>query len=346
MSPDLDLLVVGGGPVGLVTALEAAKAGLAVAVAEPRTSPVDKACGEGLMPTALHQLQALGVEPAGHPFHGITYVAGGRRVSADFPGGPGRGVRRLVLHEALSKAVADAGVLVLPAAARLGAVRPTHVEVQVGDEQLHTGYVAAADGLHSTIRSDLALGLPPRGRARYGLRRHWTVAPWSRNVEVYWSNEAELYVTPVDEHTVGVAILTSTKGRSFDDWLADFPEVAQRLRGRTPASDVRGAGPLEQRTRRRTAGRVLLVGDAAGYVDAITGEGMAVGFLSAAELVDAVLADDPAAYERGWSRSTRASRLLTLGLLRASQVGPVRRALVPAAEALPGLFARTVASLA
>ncbi len=346
MSVDLDLLVVGGGPVGLVTALEAAKAGLAVAVAEPRTSPVDKACGEGLMPTALDQLAALGVEPQGHPFHGITYVAGGRRVSADFPGGPGRGVRRLVLHEALSKAVAGAGVPVLPAAARLGAVRPTHVEVLVGDEQLRAGYVAAADGLHSTIRSDLGLGLPPRGRARYGLRRHWAVTPWSRHVEVHWSDDAELYVTPVDENTVGIAVLTSTKGRSFDDWLADFPEVAERLRGCRPASDVRGAGPLEQRTRRRTAGRVLLVGDAAGYVDAITGEGMAVGFLSAGALVDAVRDHDPAAYERAWSRSTRTSRLLTLGLLRASQVGAVRRTLVPAAQAFPGLFTRAVATLA
>lgn len=298
------------------------------------------------MPTAVTRLRALGVESEGRPFLGIAYVADGQRVTADFSDGPGLGVRRLLLHEALAKAVADAGIEVVAGSARLGAVRPTHVEADVDGRPVVARYVAAADGLHSSVRVDLGLALPPRGPARYGLRRHWTVTPWSEHVEVHWSRNAELYVTPVADDQVGVAVLTAVRGRSYASWLEEFPEVAQRLSGRAPASEVRGAGPLEQRTRRRTAGRVLLVGDAAGYVDAITGEGFAVGLAGAEALVGAVRADDPESYERAWRALTRTSRMLTTGLLRASQVAPVRDALVPAASRFPSVFTRVVAALA
>jgi 2-polyprenyl-6-methoxyphenol hydroxylase-like FAD-dependent oxidoreductase len=59
-----DLVVVGGGPVGLGTAVTAAQAGLDVTVFDPRGAPVDKACGEGLMPSAVEALARIGVHPA------------------------------------------------------------------------------------------------------------------------------------------------------------------------------------------------------------------------------------------------------------------------------------------
>ena len=62
---DTDLLIVGGGPGGLATALHARRQGLSVIVAEPRERPIDKACGEGLMPGVLAALTSLGVHPAG-----------------------------------------------------------------------------------------------------------------------------------------------------------------------------------------------------------------------------------------------------------------------------------------
>ncbi len=343
----VDLVVIGGGPVGLATALGAAHSGLGVCVAEARPTPIDKACGEGLMPSAVASLEALGVDVEGHPFEGITYVdEQGRTAAAAFPSEAGRGVRRLHLHEVLSKAVRDAGIEVVSSTARLGAVRPTHVEVQLDDTVRLARYVAAADGLHSRVRRSLGLGLPPRGQPRYGLRQHWRVAPWSTHVEVHWSSEAELYVTPVSEREVGVAVLTSTRGKTYSDWVRSFPQVEQRLRGASAGSAVLGAGPLEQRTRRRTAGRVLLVGDAAGYVDAITGEGLAVGFRQAAELAKAVCADEPEAYEIAWRSVTRPSRLITLGLLQVTQMRPVRSRLVPAAQAFPTVFNSAVAALA
>src|SRR5207342_1681696 len=103
--------------------------------------------------------------------------------------------------------------------------------------------------------------------------------------------------TPVSDGEVGIAVLTAVRGRAYASWLEEFPEVAQRVSGAQAVSDVRGAGPLEQRTRRRTAGRVLLVGDAAGYVDAITGEGIALGLATAGAAVRCLAAGRVAEYE-------------------------------------------------
>jgi flavin-dependent dehydrogenase len=157
-------------------------------------------------------------------------------------------------------------------------------------------------------------------------------------VEVHWSTSAELYVTPVDERTVGVAVLTAIRGRSYDEWLLEFPDVAKRLAAAAPASVLRGAGPLLQLTRRRSAGRVLLVGDSAGYVDALTGEGLVMGSRQARAAVLAVRRDDPARYEGAWRRATLASSLMTRGLLAASGSAVIRRRLVPAARRFPSVF--------
>jgi flavin-dependent dehydrogenase len=108
MSPyDVDLLVAGGGPGGLATALHARSLGLSVIVAEPRDMPIDKACGEGLMPGGLAELTSLGVDPAGLPIRGIAYLDEHRRAEARFRDragrdSPGRGVRRTTLHAALA----------------------------------------------------------------------------------------------------------------------------------------------------------------------------------------------------------------------------------------------------
>lgn len=89
----IDVLVVGGGPAGLATAIRCALAGLQVTVAEPRAAPIDKACGEGLMPAAVARLQAIGVHPAGRPFRGIRYLDASHRADALFRGDHGLGVR-------------------------------------------------------------------------------------------------------------------------------------------------------------------------------------------------------------------------------------------------------------
>jgi flavin-dependent dehydrogenase len=103
---------------------------------------------------------------------------------------------------------------------------------------------------------------------------------------------------------------------------------------------------LRQKVRSRVAGRVLLAGDAASYVDALTGEGLSIAFGGAELLVGCVVADRPGDYDRQWRRMSRRYRLLTAAVLHASEYAPLRSRIVPAAAALPKVFAGIVNQLA
>ena len=293
------------------------------------------------MPGAVTALADIGVNPVGEDLVGIRYLAGRRAVEAPFRSGLGRGVRRTTLHTAMRSAAEASGVSLEQRCA--GHVRPDPDSVVVDGQRFR--YVVAADGLHSPVRHLLGLDERPSPRRRYGLRRHYRLAPWTSYVEVHWADSVEAYVTPVAGDVVGVAMLTSARG-SFDDHLTRFQPLRARLCDAEPLGDVLGAGPLRQRARSRVAGRVLLVGDAGGYVDALTGEGVALAVAQSRAAVAAIIDDDPMRYEHDWHTITRRYRLLTAALLGATRLRPLRRALVPTAERLPRVFAAAVDSLA
>lgn len=329
----VDLLVVGGGPAGLATAIEGARRGMAVALIERRSGVIDKACGEGLMPPAVRELRELGVVlPHGRPFAGIRYQADGCGAEARFRGGQGIGLRRIALQEALVARAEDLGV---------HRVQEEVIEIRQTSEFVEAGglrgrWLAGADGLHSRIRRSFGLERPPRHPQRHGIRRHFRAEPWSDLVEVHWDDEAEAYVTPVDDDLVGVAVLFAGHG-SFDAWLRRFPAVASRL---GPAvSTPKGAGPFEQRVARRVVGRVALVGDAAGFLDPLTGEGVGLGIAAARALVRCLVSGEGIeAYERRWLALSRRYRLTTEALLCLRQAPILRRRLVPMLQRFPSLF--------
>lgn len=345
----IDLLVVGGGPAGLAAAIHAARGGLETVVVEARAVPVDKACGEGLMPSGVGALRSLGVEVAGPggargglggvALRGVRYLDAYRSVEAPFHPGWGLGVRRTALHAALYRRAVELGVRWQ--AGRVTGVRQDGESVTAAGQRAR--WLIAADGLHSPVRRALGLGLADRGPRRYGLRRHYRMAPWTDFVEVHWSQEGEAYVTPVGSDLVGVAVLSSQRC-GFEAHLRRFPRLAERLAG-PAATAVRGAGPLRQRVRSRVAGRVLLAGDAAGYVDALTGEGLALGLASAEAAVRCVRWGRPAEYEALWRRLSWRHRMLTGALVQASGRAVTARRVVPAATRLPAVFGAVVRAL-
>lgn len=313
------------------------------------------------MPGAVVALQRLGVElNGGHQLRGIRWLRGRYAATADFRDGLGLGLRRTDLHAAMRRAVDAAGIEVLARSAD---------EIRQDGHSVTTcgvtaRWLVAADGLHSTARRrlglDLPYGRPPTGATtygrlarsrlgrtppRYGLRAHYRVAPWTDHVEVHWSGAGEAYVTPVAADLVGVAVL-SARRTPYQEQLSAFPRLGERLRGAEPVTAVRGAGPLRQRARARVSGRALLVGDAAGYVDALTGEGIALACAEAAALVECLVADRPDDYEARWRAATRSYRVITEGLVRARSHPVLAPLVVPAAAALPGLFGAAVHRLA
>ena len=346
-----DLVVVGGGPVGLATALHADRAGLSTVVVEPRPQPVDKACGEGLMPSALHELAGLGVDPPGRPFRGIRYVdeRAGAQAVALFRGDPGRGVRRTTLHAALSDRIAGATVTSLATrVVDVGWDRHRAGVVTADGHRVEADFVVAADGLHSPVRRMLALSAdrraPSQRPSRYGLRRHFRVEPWSPYVDVHWADGVEAYVTPVCDDVVGVALLTDRRC-GWEALLQRFPRLRERLVDAEPVDRVLGAGPLRQPVSHRSRGKVLLAGDAAGYVDALTGEGLAVGLVSARLAVESLVEGSVGSYDRRWRAATRRSRWLTELTVSVASVPWARQRLVVGAARFPRAFSAAVHAL-
>lgn len=354
MTPDL--LVVGGGPAGLAVALRARQAGLTATVLDRSRPPIDKPCGEGLMPDGLARLAELGVAVPGEEcaaFRGIRYLEGDLVAEGELPSPGGLGVRRTVLHRELVERARAAGVD-LRWEERVDGFAPEAAEgpgVMAGSGMHRGRFLVGADGLRSRVRRWAGLeGRPERPeRARFGVRRHYRLAPWTDRVEVHWADGAEAYVTPVAPELVGVALLWRGETSGFDDLLTRFPVLAGRLDGAPEASRDRGCGPLRQRVRRVTRGRLALVGDASGYVDPITGEGLSLAFHHAFALVDAVTgvlagrARDLRAYERAHRSVGRLPEALIRLLLAVERRPRLRRRTIHALAADPDLFTRLLA---
>ncbi|HTT66103.1 MAG TPA: FAD-dependent monooxygenase [Bryobacteraceae bacterium] len=305
------VFIIGGGPAGLAAAIAARRKGLTVTVADGARPPIDKACGEGLMPDGLAALRRLGVrlEPAeAQPFRGIRFIDGSVSAASPFPGGCALGVRRTVLHSRMVEAAAATGVRLLWEAPVSG-ICPAGVCVAGGT--IPARWIVGADGFHSRVRRWAGLAAASPLRPRFGFRVHYRVAPWSDYMELHWGEDCQIYITPVGPREVCAALISRNPHMRLGAALAEFPQLEARLARAPHAATERGAITANRSLPRVWRGNVALIGDASGSVDAITGEGLCLAFHQAIALADSLVSGDLARYQAAHRRLARRPTLMS-----------------------------------
>jgi 2-polyprenyl-6-methoxyphenol hydroxylase-like FAD-dependent oxidoreductase len=307
-----EVLIVGGGPAGLAASIALRQRGIDCAVVEARPAPIDKACGEGLMPDSRASLAQLGVtlsDADGHPFHGIRFEDPLHRVDAHFPSGTGLGVRRPHLHALLTSRAAEAGAhLLFNSRLQLPATPPDPDSLStahINGQPIRFRWLIGADGQASSVRKWAGLDRTRQRSLRYGFRNHYRVAPWSDFVEVHWARAGQLYITPVAPDCVCVVFITRDPRCDRTNILDQFPEVARRLQGVEVVSQQRGAVSANCKLHRVATSSVALLGDASGSADAITGEGLAICFRQALALAASIHSGSLEPYRRAHRRIGR-----------------------------------------
>ncbi|MBB6142326.1 flavin-dependent dehydrogenase [Silvibacterium bohemicum] len=333
-----DVLVVGGGPAGLTTAIALRSRGANVLLADSQTPPIDKACGEGIMPDARRDLAHLGVElPSFHgsEFRGIRFCDRRSSASADFPSGNGLGVRRTVLHRVLVDCAAAAGV-------RLAwktnvSVKPGQ-PLRINGEEVKYKYLVGADGQSSRVRSWAGLDDATLFTRRFGFRIHYRVAPWSPYVEVHWAAAGQAYVTPVADDEISISVMTRNTDARSQELIESIPELRHRLGGAKVITRERGAILTTRRLKSVARGNVALVGDASGSSDAITGEGLAVSFRQAQLLGDALAAENLSLYRKKHSSIMQLPQAMARTMLLMDRWPLLRERALHVLACDPGLF--------
>jgi menaquinone-9 beta-reductase len=340
-----DVFIVGGGPAGLAAAIAARRKGFSVTVADGAAPPIEKPCGEGMMPETLAALRDLGVSlppEDGHPFQGISYAQIGACVSADFSNGLATGLRRTVLNQCLVARAEECGVRLLwktPVVGMEGS------EVRLSRGAIRASWIIGADGHGSRVRRWSNLDASNVFRQRHATRRHYRLKPWSNYAEAHWSEYAQAYITPIGSEEICVVMLAEKpQHASFENGLSEMPELKQKLEGAELCSRERGAVTATRSLRRIYRDNVALLGDASGGVDAITGEGLRMAFRQAFALADAMQAGDLTHYQRAHRRLARRPMMMSNLLLWLGRNPRIRARAIHAMQRRPELFGRMLAA--
>ena len=321
MSNDLvDVLVIGAGPAGSATALQLAQAGFRVTMVDRREFPRHKPCGEFLSPECVPYLDQLGLagmldELGAHRVSGMRLSGYGTTTDGRFRRLPGRashgehgfGIRREVFDHRLVQAAVAAGVEFLP--------RHEFVELLRQDDvvagavfrcpdgariERRARWVVGADGVHSRVAKALGVQRRLNWLDQFALVAHFADVPTAAAADVQLLPGGFFAATTVDQGLYSLNLVLPRRAlreRAADDWdgfvqqhAERSPGIAERLRGARRLQPWRGIGPFGFRTTTQSVPGCALVGDAAGYVDPMTGEGIYFALFGARALGTALAA--------------------------------------------------------
>ena len=325
----LDALIAGGGPAGATAALLLARAGKNVRIFERTVFPRTKACGEYLSAGAVRLLHELGVGEVlarvARPVHGVRLHGHGVQARIDFPK-PGWSVPRSVLDETLLRAALDAGASLAHArveecedGAECGSVGFVSLPRGVMG-QAEAEIVIAADGMHSIAARKCGLAGESASGSRFALGGHYRgFAGLDGYIDMFVQGRSYVAVNPLTDHSANVMLIVDRT--ELEEHRTDVEafayDRAQQLAGRLLAgTQVEGKrlaiGPLSYRARRLAGKHVLLVGDAARFIDPFTGQGVYLAMRCARIAADCIVSGDLRSYEsRAWreiSARERAAR--------------------------------------
>jgi 2-polyprenyl-6-methoxyphenol hydroxylase-like FAD-dependent oxidoreductase len=305
MADQIPVVIIGGGPAGLAAGIVLASHHIPCVLFEAGTLPRDKPCGEGIMPTGVSFLRRFGIDQGidpgeVFPFRGIAYRAFRRcHAAAAFQEGCGWGMPREVLSRALLHRASKLRCLtIFPNTRPDISIRPGGRSLITTDHgQFHPNLLIGADGRRSGVRAAARMTELRPEYQRWGARQHFLIKPWSTHVEIYWEDGIEAYVTPCRPDMVNVAFLWDRSrvkplpggDHLIGTLLSHFPDLKAVLNGAQAHGGYLSVGPLERRCRSPIADGVLLIGDAAGYLDPITGEGISLAFAQALALENTVV---------------------------------------------------------
>lgn len=338
MPRETDVFIVGGGPAGLAAAIAARTKGFEVIVADGAQPPIGKPCGEALLPDAVAALRRLGVVlgPAdGFALRGIRFSDAGTSVAAAFRDGCGMGVRREVLHCRLVERAEACGVRCVWNTPVTGLCESG---VIAAGKNIRARWIIGADGILSRARRWAGLESNGSHAGRFAYRQHYRARAWSDFAEVYWHKDDQIYITPISPEEICVALISSSATAHVSEALQKLPALSRKLQGAAPVTSERGAATRVRRLARVSRGNVALVGDASGSVDAITAEGLALGFRQAEALANALAAGSLAQYQQEHRRIFLRPRFMAHLLLFLGKHGALRKHTFQVMEAAPNIF--------